>query len=108
MQGCAQYAEINGIRGAGPILRRVAEIAQRIALDLGDRPRPGRAGDVGRDDFEIGHALARWSACEMVRNIASHIADNQTERDVNDVERFIREAGDRAVPGARSSGNSAA
>ena len=31
----------------------------------------------------------------MIHNIASHIADNQTERDVNDVERFICEAGDR-------------
>jgi hypothetical protein len=46
-------------------------------------------------DFDIGHALARWSATTMIRNIASHIADNQTERDVNDVERFIREAGER-------------
>jgi hypothetical protein len=31
----------------------------------------------------------------MIHNIASHIADNQTERDVNDVERFIHEAGGR-------------
>ena len=31
----------------------------------------------------------------MIHNIASHIADNQTERDVNDVERFIHEAGER-------------
>lgn len=46
-------------------------------------------------DFDIGHALARWSATMMIQNIASHIADNQTERDVNDVERFIREGGDR-------------
>ena len=31
----------------------------------------------------------------MIHNIASHIADNQTERDVNDVERFICEAAGR-------------
>ena len=31
----------------------------------------------------------------MIHNIASRIADNQTERDVNDVERFIHAAGER-------------
>jgi hypothetical protein len=31
----------------------------------------------------------------MIHNIASHIADNQIERDVNGVERFIQAAGDR-------------
>ena len=86
MQGCAEYAEINGMRGRRPILRRVAEVAQRIALISAIGRDPG-APVMTCDDFEIGHALARWSACEMVRNIASHIADNQTERDVNDVER---------------------
>ena len=33
----------------------------------------------------------------MVRNIASHIADNQTERDVNDVERRIARAGPEGI-----------
>jgi hypothetical protein len=92
MQGCALHAEINGVRGAGPILRRVAEVAQRIAL-ISAIGRDPVAPAMSADDFEVGHALARWSACEMVRNIACHIADNQLERDVNDVERFIREAG---------------
>jgi hypothetical protein len=71
-------------------LRRVAEVAQRIALISAIGPDPV-APVLGSDDFDIGHAIARWSACEMVRNIA----DNQTERDVNDVERFIQEAGKR-------------
>ena len=30
----------------------------------------------------------------MISNIASFIADNQTERDVNEVERFVMEGGD--------------
>ncbi len=94
MQGCAEHAEDAGIRGAGPILRRVAEVAQRIAL-ISAVGRDPVAPVLGSDDFDIGHAIARWSACEMVRNIASHIADNQTERDVNDVERFIHAAGER-------------
>jgi hypothetical protein len=94
MQGCAEHAEDTGIRGAGPILRRVAEVAQRIAL-ISAIGRDPVAPVLGSDDFDIGHAIARWSACEMVRNIASHIADNQTDRDVNNVERFIQEAGGR-------------
>ena len=96
MQGCAEYAETLGIRGAGPILRRVAEVAQRIAL-VSAIGRDPVAPVLAADDFEIGHAIARWSACEMVRNIASHIADNQTERDVNDVERRIATAGPEGV-----------
>lgn len=93
MASCADYADRNGIKGGGPILRRVAENAAKIAL----------ISAVGRDpvnpmvtvyDFQIGHALARWSASMMVANIASHIADNQYERDVNEVERFIKEGGD--------------
>ena len=94
MQACAQYAELNGVRGAPAILRRVAENAQRIALISAVGRNPG-APVIEMRDFDIGHALARWSATTMIHNIASHIADNQTERDVNDVERFIREAGDR-------------
>jgi hypothetical protein len=94
MQACARYAELNGVRGAPAILRRVAENAQRIALISAIGRNPG-APVIEMRDFDIGHALARWSATTMIRNIASHIADNQTERDVNDVERFIYEAGDR-------------
>jgi hypothetical protein len=44
-------------------------------------------------DFNVGHALALWSATTMIRGIASYVADNQVERDTNDVERFISEAG---------------
>lgn len=94
MQACAQYAELNGVRGAPAILRRVAENAQRIAL-ISAVGRNPHAPVIEMRDFDIGHALARWSATTMIHNIASHIADNQTERDVNDVERFICEAGDR-------------
>ena len=89
MQACAQYAELNGVRGAPAILRRVAENAQRIALISAVGRNPG-APVIEMRDFDIGHALARWSATTMIHNIASHIADNQTERDVNDVERFIQ------------------
>jgi hypothetical protein len=96
MQGCAEYAEEHGIRGAGPILRRVAEVAQRIAL-ISAIGRDAVAPVMTLDDFEIGHAIAHWSACEMVRNIASHIADNQTERDVNEVERRIASAGPAGI-----------
>ena len=94
MQACAQYAELNGVRGAPAILRRVAENAQRIAL-ISAVGRNPNAPVIEMRDFDIGHALARWSATTMIHNIASHIADNQTERDVNDVERFIHVAGER-------------
>lgn len=94
MQSCAQYAELSGVRGAPAILRRVAENAQRIAL-ISAVGRNPHAPVIEMRDFDIGHALARWSATTMIHNIASHIADNQTERDVNDVERFIHAAGGR-------------
>jgi hypothetical protein len=94
MQACAQYAELNSVRGAPAILRRVAENAQRIALISAVGRNPA-APVIEMRDFDIGHALARWSATTMIHNIASHIADNQTERDVNDVERFIQTAGAR-------------
>ena len=93
MQACAQYAELNSVRGAPAILRRVAENAQRIAL-ISAVGRNPNAPVIEMRDFDVGHALARWSATTMIHNIASHIADNQTERDVNDVERFIHAAGD--------------
>jgi hypothetical protein len=92
MQASAQYAELTGARGAPAILRRVAENAQRIAL-ISAVGRNPHAPVIEMRDFDIGHALARWSATTMIHNIASHIADHQTERDVNDVERFIHEAG---------------
>jgi hypothetical protein len=80
------------MRGVGPVLLRVAENAVKIALvsAIGREPL---APVVTMDDFERAHLLARWSACEMVRNIGSHIADNQVERDVNEVERRILKSG---------------
>ena len=62
---------------------------------------------IAKREFDIGHALAHRSATMMIHNIASHIADNQTERDLNDVKRFICEGGDRAAVGARFSASSA-
>ncbi len=43
------------------------------------------------------HALARWSATVMIGNIASHIADNQYEADVNIVERKVEAVGERGI-----------
>lgn len=93
MDACATYAAENGIKGASSILRRVAENAAKIAL-VSAVGRDPVAPAITEADFDIGHALARWSATVMINNIASHIADNQYERDVNAVERFISEAGE--------------
>jgi hypothetical protein len=41
--------------------------------------------------------LARWSACDLDRNSAGHIADTQVERDVNEVERRIMKAGPEGI-----------
>ncbi len=89
----AEYAERNAIRGGPAILRRVTENALKIALisAVGRNPRDP---EIDARDMDIGHAIAWWSANVMISNIASFIADNQTERDVNEVERFVMEGGD--------------
>lgn len=96
MRACADYAEANSIRGGAAILRRVVENALKIAL-ISAVGRSPSSPQITAADFNIGHALARWSATLMIWNIASHIADNQTERDVNDVEEKIRKAGSDGV-----------
>jgi hypothetical protein len=88
----AEYAELNAVRGGPAILRRVTENALKIAL-ISAVGRNSTTPEIDTRDMEIGHALAWWSATVMISNIASHIADNQLERDVNDVERFITEGG---------------
>lgn len=88
----AEYAERNGVRGGPAILRRVTENALKIAL-ISAVGRDAVNPEIDARDMDIGHALAWWSACVMISNIASHIADNQLERDVNEVERKIRDAG---------------
>ena len=88
----AEYAEMNAVRGGPAILRRVTENALKIAL-ISAVGRNSVSPEIDSRDMEIGHALAWWSANVMISNIASHIADNQLERDVNDVERFIVEGG---------------
>lgn len=96
MDAAARAATDAGIRGAPAILRRVAENAVKIAL-VSAVGRDHLAPQINAHDFAIGHAIARWSAITMVSNIASRIADNQTERDVNDLERAIRDAGPNGV-----------
>jgi hypothetical protein len=96
MQACARYADGNAIRGGGPILLRVAENAMKIAL-ISAAGRNPMAPVITMDDLDKAELLARWSACEMVRNIAGHIADNQVERDVNEVERRILKAGPEGI-----------
>lgn len=88
----AEYAEVNAIRGGPAILRRVTENALKIALISAVGRNVDRPEIDGRD-MDIGHALAWWSANVMISNIASYIADNQIERDVNEVERKIKAAG---------------
>jgi len=92
----AEYAETNAIRGGGAILRRVTENALKIAL-ISAVGRNYTSPEIDARDMDIGHALAWWSANVMISNIASHIADNQLERDVNEVERKIKEAGTNGV-----------
>ena len=91
MDACATFSEDRGLRGSS-ILRRVAENAAKIAL-VSAVGRDPRSPVISAADFAIGHALARWSAVTMINGIASHIADNQIERDVNAVERFIKDGG---------------
>jgi hypothetical protein len=88
----AEYADRNGVRGGSAIIRRVTENALKIAL-ISAVGRNLDSPEIDGRDMDIGHALAWWSANVMVSNIASHIADNQLERDVNEVERFICGAG---------------
>lgn len=92
MDAAAICAEDIGRRGAPAILRRVAENATKIAL-ISAVGRNHASPEINAHDFAIGRALAQWSAILMINNIASRIADNQTERDVNLVERKISEAG---------------
>jgi len=88
MSGCAEYAEREGVKGGPAILRRVAENAIKIAL-ISAVGRDPDSPVINDHDFAIGHALARWSAGVMISNIASHISDNQHEKDMNAVERFV-------------------
>lgn len=96
MDAAARASSAAGIRGAPAILKRVAENAAKIAL-VSAVGRDHLAPRISAHDFAIGHAVARWSAVTMVANIASRIADNQTERDVNDMERAIRAAGQEGI-----------
>lgn len=96
MIACATRGESMGIKGASAILRRVAENAAKISL-VSAVGRDPFAPTITEEDFAIGHALAQWSAVTMIQNIGLHMADNQYERDVNAVERAIREAGKAGV-----------
>jgi hypothetical protein len=71
----------------------VTENASKIAL-ISAVGRSPENPIIERQDMDIGHAIAWWSANTMISSIASHIADNQLERDVNAVERFVVEGGD--------------
>jgi len=62
---------------------------------------------IAKREFDIGHALAHRSATMMIHNIVCHIADNQTERDLNDVERFSCGGTSEAAVGARFIASSA-
>lgn len=90
----AVYAEKNAVRGGPAILRRVTENAIKIAL-VSAVGRNADNPEIDSRDMDIGHALAWWSANVMILNIASYVADNQYERDVNEIERYIRASGKR-------------
>jgi hypothetical protein len=92
MASCAEYADLHGIKGAAPILSRVAENAAKIALVSAVGRSPFKP-HMTIEDFAIGHAIARWSARTMIQSISLFVADNDTERDANDLERFVVEAG---------------
>lgn len=96
MKAAAAVAEDLGRRGAPAILLRVAENAAKISL-VSAVGRNHTSPEINQNDFDIGAALAHWSAIVMINNIASRIADNQTERDVNLMERKIEEAGPEGI-----------
>lgn len=96
MRTLASFATATEKRGAPAVLRRVAENAAKIAL-ISAVGRDPRNPKINEFDFAIGHAIARWSAIETIRNIAIHIADNHHEADLNRIEDAIRKAGKRGI-----------
>ncbi|MEO1724899.1 MAG: hypothetical protein AAFR84_21185, partial [Pseudomonadota bacterium] len=96
----ARFAEREGIKGAPSILMRVAENAVKIAL-ISAVGRAPSAASIDQHDFEIGYALAKWSAEVMIANIASHVADNLQEQNTNEVERVIKSAGEEGISQSR-------
>jgi hypothetical protein len=90
MASCAEYADLHGVKGAAPILSRVAENAAKIALVSAVGRSPFKP-HISLKDFNIGHAIARWSARTMIQSIGLFVADNDIERNANEVERFIFE-----------------
>jgi hypothetical protein len=90
MASCAEYADLHGVKGAAPILSRVAENAAKIALVSAVGRSPFQP-HISLKDFNIGHAIARWSARTMIQSIGLFVADNEIERNTNEVERFIFE-----------------
>lgn len=84
-----QYADDNSLPGAGAILRRVTEMALKIAL-IHAVGRSPKAPIIEAKDFEIAHVIAWWNAQNLSASVRIHIADNEFGRQLNKAEDFIR------------------
>lgn len=92
----AEYAEQNDIPGAGAILRRVVEIAIKIAL-ISAVGRSPKAPIIQQEDFNLGHAVAWWNAQNLSANVRVHIADNDFGRQLNRAEAYLRGRAERGA-----------
>jgi hypothetical protein len=91
-QRFAKYASEQKIPGAPSIINRICENGMKIAM-ISAAGRLKDEMDLNRDDYDLGIAVAHWSAISMMEAIGRYYVENSSHRDLNRVVEFIEAAG---------------
>lgn len=87
-------AESIEAKAAPALIARIAENAMKIAM-INAIGRDPNKPIIGVSDVELGRIFSKANAQSMVAIASTFISDNQFEKDVNDVLRFIRGGGEK-------------
>jgi len=88
----AKRAEINKLPGAPSIIQRICENAMKIAMihAFGKDPVSPM---VQQEDYDIGMAVAHWSAIYMIDAIDKYYVENSSHKDLKRVYDYIEAKG---------------
>jgi len=88
----ALRAAANKAHGAPSIINRVCENGMKIAL-ISAAGRNIDACQIGFDDYELGMAIAHWSAISMIAAIGRYYVENASHKSLKRVLEYVAAAG---------------
>ena len=92
----SKRAEKRDMPGAGSIIMRISENAMKIAL-VSAAARDIDNLEITHEDYDMGYAVAHWSAISMISAIEKYYVESEAHRNVKRIVEIVKSCGQMQI-----------